>query len=98
MSTETGNITKLSAIEGEDGYETWKELWDRGLMVDVSLDGKTIEYVISVDVEAGQLRRLALGQDGLPFMDNTNQVATEILHGDITLTIVDHGHKPAALS
>ncbi|WYK06241.1 hypothetical protein DWF04_021480 [Cereibacter sphaeroides f. sp. denitrificans] len=64
-------------------YEA-KDCWDRGINVDVWLDGVEQSDVLEADTDAGYIVRAKLNETGKPYLIG-DEVATERVTGVVTV-------------
>ena len=78
---------RLSTIESDPGYQPYLALMDKGLTVDVTLDGKPIKHCITADANRGEAVVYAISDEGKALMSATGEVDTITLRGKIEFTI-----------
>lgn len=77
---------RISAYEGEDGYERFVSLSAYGARVTVWLDGVKIEQAEMADDVTGEVRRAKLDDKGRIYLEG-DEIARETLRGHVVIEI-----------
>lgn len=82
------NYNPTIGVPGHDGQALRGFLKQYGAKLQIKLDGRVLDHVVSFDTKAGTVRRLQTDQEGRIFAVG-GEAAHEDLLGTVTLEVVD---------